>query len=103
LTVVGGTGITVTTNATTDTLTINSDVTSFSNTGPAAAGTSYTITSATHGLGANSSIIMVQLLIVATGETVYADVVRGASGLITITFAASQPINTIRALLQKIG
>jgi hypothetical protein len=93
LTVVGGTGITVTTNATTDTLTINSDVTSFSNTGPAAAGTSYTITSATHGLGANSSIIMVQLLIVATG----------ASGLITITFAASQPINTIRALLQKIG
>ena len=38
-----------------------------------------------------------------TGKTVYTDVVRGASGLITITFAVSQAINTFRALLQKIG
>ena len=75
----------------------------FTNTGPAAAGTSYTISSATHGLGTNSAIIMVQLVEVSTGETVFADVVRGASGLITITFAASQAINTFRALLQKIG
>lgn len=77
--------------------------TSFTNTGPAAAGTSYTIAAATHGLGSDSSVIMVQLVLVATGETVYADVTRGAAGLITITFAQSQAINTVRALLQKIG
>jgi hypothetical protein len=77
--------------------------TSFTNTGPATAGTSYTITAVTHGLGSDSSVIMVQLVLVATGETVYADVTRGASGLITITFAVSQAINTVRALLQKIG
>jgi hypothetical protein len=77
--------------------------TSFTNTGPATAGTSYTIAAATHGLGSDSSVIMVQLVLVATGETVYADVTRGAAGLITITFAQSQAINTVRALLQKIG
>lgn len=77
--------------------------TSFSNTGPATNGTTYTINAATHGLGSNSLIIMVQLVIEATGETVYADVTRGAAGLITITFAQSQTANTIRALLQKIG
>ena len=76
--------------------------TSFTNTGPATAGTSYTIPAATHDLGADSSVIMVQLVLVATGETVYADVTRGASGLITITFAQSEAINTVRALLQKI-
>ena len=75
----------------------------FTNTGPATAGTSYPITAATHGLGSNSSVIMVQVVQVSTGETIYTDVVRGASGLITITFAASQAINTFRALLQKIG
>jgi hypothetical protein len=76
---------------------------SFSNTGPSTAGTSYAITAATHGLGSDSSLIMVQLVLVATGETVYADVTRGAAGLITITFAQTQAINTVRALLQKIG
>ncbi len=75
---------------------------SFSNTGPAAAGTSYTIDAATHGLGYNSSNIMVQLVEVSSGETVYTDVTRGASGLITITFATSQAVNSFRALLQKI-
>ena len=75
----------------------------FSNTGPDSAGTTYEISAATHGLGSDSSIIMVQLVEVGSGETVYTDVVRGASGLITITFAASQAINTFRALLQKIG
>jgi hypothetical protein len=77
--------------------------TSFTNTGPAIAGTSYTIASATHGLGTDSSVILVQLVLVSTGETIYSDVTRGASGLITITFAASQAIGSIRALLQKIG
>jgi hypothetical protein len=76
---------------------------SFSNTGPAEEGTSYTIDAATHGLGLDSSIIMVQLVEVSSGETVYTDVTRGASGLITITFAASQAVDSFRALLQKIG
>jgi hypothetical protein len=75
---------------------------SFSNTGPAVAGTSYTINAATHGLGFDSSNIMVQLVEVSSGETVYTDVTRGASGLITITFATSQAVNSFRALLQKI-
>ena len=77
--------------------------TSYSKLGPSAAATSFTITNGDHGLGTNSEIIMVQLVEVATGETVYTDVVRGASGLITITFGATQSINAYRALLQKIG
>ena len=109
--VAAGTGISVAYSAGVATVT-NTDTNAtntFTNTGPAAAGTSYTITNSggpagtNHGLGTDSTKIMVQLVQVSTGETVYADVVRGASGLITITFAASQAINTFRALLQKIG
>ena len=96
-----GTGIAV--SYSNGTATVSTSTTSFANTGPSTAGTTYSIPAATHGLGNDSSAIMVQLVIVATGETVYADVVRGASGLITITFAASQTANSIRALLQKIG
>lgn len=77
-------------------------VNSFTNTGPATSSTSYTIDAATHGLGSDSSNIMIQLVQVSTGETVYADVTRGAAGLITITFAQAQAANSIRALLQKI-
>ena len=84
------------------TATVSLDKISFTNTGPATASTSYTIPGTTHFLGNDSSIIMVQLVEVATGETVYADVTRGASGLITITFAESQAANSYRALLQKI-
>lgn len=98
--VAGGTGIGVTYSS--GTATVNLNKISFTNTGPATAGTSYPIPGATHFLGNDSSIIMVQLVEVATGETVYADVTRGASGLITITFAESQAANTYRALLQKI-
>ena len=98
--VAGGTGIGVTYSS--GTATVNLDKRSFTNTGPAAAGTSYAIAGSTHFLGNDSSIIMVQLVEVATGETVYADVTRGATGLITITFAESQAANSIRALLQKI-
>ena len=105
LTLAAGSGITLTTDAGTDTVTITASQTgrSFSNTGPATSSTSYTINSATHGLGTDSSIIMVQLVQVSTGETVFADVTRGASGLITITFSTAQTANSIRALLQKIG
>lgn len=106
LTLVAGAGVTLTTDDTTDTVTITVPQAgrSFTNTGPSpSASTTYTIDSTTHGLGTDSSVIMVQLVQVSTGETIYSDVTRGASGLITITFAASQTANSIRALLQKIG
>jgi len=98
--VAGGDGIGVAYSSGTATVSLNKI--SFTNTGPTTAGTSYTIPGTTHFLGNDSSIIMVQLVEVATGETVYADVTRGASGLITITFAESQAVNSYRALLQKI-
>ena len=79
------------------------EATSYSKLGPSTATTTFPITNANHGLGTNSEIIMVQLVEVATGETVHADVVRGASGLITITFGAAQSINAYRALLVKVG
>ena len=98
--VAGGDGIGVAYSG--GTATVSLDKISFTNTGPSTASTSYTIPGTTHFLGNDSSIIMVQLVEVATGETVYADVTRGASGLITITFAETQTANSYRALLQKI-
>jgi len=65
--------------------------------------TSIDITAGTHGLGADSSAFMVQLVEVSTGATVYADVTRGASGLVTIDFAVAPGANSIRVLIQKIG
>lgn len=68
------------------------------------AGTSFTITAATHGLGTNGNRIMVELIEESTGATVYTDVTRNkTTGLITFTFLASQAANTLRALLTKIG
>jgi hypothetical protein len=61
------------------------------------------INAVTHGLGADSSAFMVQLVEVLTGATVYADVTRGASGLVTIDFAVAPGANSIRVLIQKIG
>jgi hypothetical protein len=65
--------------------------------------TSIPIIAGTHGLGADSSAFMVQLVEVLTGATVYADVTRGASGLVTIDFAVAPGANSIRVLIQKIG
>lgn len=98
--VAGGDGISVSYSG--GTATVDLDKISFNNTGPAAAGTTYTIDAATHGLGTDSSIIMVQLVEVSSGETVFTDVTRGANGLITITFAETQTADSYRALLQKI-
>ena len=56
-----------------------------------------------HGLGSVSSSFMIQLVEVSSGETVYADVTRGASGLVTIDFAVAPATNAIRVLIQKIG
>ena len=56
-----------------------------------------------HGMGTDSSSFMIQLVDVSSGETVYADVTRGAGGLVTIDFAAAPDTNDIRVLIQKIG
>jgi hypothetical protein len=100
----GGDGITV--NYSNGTATVDLNKRSFTNTGPAVTGTTYTIDAATHGLGSCAtcaSIIMVQLVDETTGGTVFADVTRGTNGLITITFAESQTANSFRALLQKVS
>ena len=76
---------------------------SYTGTGPSTTASTYPITAATHGLGSNSAIIMVQLVEVSSGETVYAEVVRGASGLVTVNFGSNQSTNSIRVLMQKIG
>jgi len=54
----------------------------------------------THGL--TTKDVIVQLYDVTTNETVYADVERGSTSEVTITFA-STPTNSIRVLVQKIG
>ena len=79
------------------------DKRTFANTGPASAGTTYTIQSSTHGLGTDSTLISVQLIEVSSGNTIYADVNRGASGLITINFASNQGVDSIKALLSLHG
>ena len=100
-----GTGISVAYSAGTATVT-NAD-TNASNTFSGLIGngtlTSLQIPSATHLLGTDSSSFMIQLVEVSSGETVYADVTRGASGLVTIDFAVAPATNSIRVLIQKIG
>ena len=56
-----------------------------------------------HGLGADSTQFMIQLIEVSTGLTVMADVARGSSGAIAITFASAPAANAIRVLITKIG
>ena len=56
-----------------------------------------------HGLGADSTQFMIQLIEVSTGLTVMADVARGTSGAIAITFSSAPGANAIRVLITKIG
>lgn len=56
-----------------------------------------------HGLGADSTQFMIQLIEVSSGLTVMADVARGSSGAIAITFASAPAANAIRVLITKIG
>lgn len=58
-----------------------------------------------HGLGTDSSQFMVQLVEVSSGATVHADVIRGSSGRVTVTFATGNApsSNGIRVLINKIG
>lgn len=54
-----------------------------------------------HGLGVSSAGFIVQLVDTSTGETVHADVTRGASGLITIEFSSAPATNGIRVLIHN--
>ena len=56
-----------------------------------------------HGLGADSTSFMVQLIEVSGGATVHADVNRAASGVVNIVFASAPASNAIRVLINKIG
>ena len=56
-----------------------------------------------HGLGADSSSFMIQLIEVSSGATVFADVERAASGVVNIIFASAPASNAIRVLMTKIA
>ena len=56
-----------------------------------------------HGLGTDSTQFLVQLIEVSSGATVYADVVRNASGQVACTFATAPASDAIRVLITKIG
>ena len=66
-------------------------------------GTSVTVAASTHGLGSDSSQFMIQLIEVSSGETVQAEVTRGASGAVTVGFTTNPGTNAIRILINKIG
>ena len=94
LTMVGGSGITLTTSAGTDTLTITAS--------PAASGYATTITNtATIPHGLTTKDVIIQLFDIVTNDTVYADVTRPTTNTATITFAAT-PTNSVRVLVQKV-
>lgn len=62
------------------------------------AGTTITITAATHGLRATRGLI-VQCRLEATGEEIVVDSSVAANGDVTVTFAVSQTANTIRVVV----
>jgi hypothetical protein len=95
VTLVAGNAIAITTNASTDTITIASTYT------PPVISYATTISvsaTVTHNL--NTLDVMVQLYDTVTNETVYADVERAGVNTVTINFA-STPANPIRVLVQK--
>ena len=65
--------------------------------------TSIALGNSDHSLGTSSNNFIAQLVEVSTGATVNADVVRGASGAITFTFASAPASNAIRVLIHKVG
>ena len=56
-----------------------------------------------HGLGADSTSFMIQLIEVSTGATVHADVQRAASGVVNIIFASAPASNAIRVLITNVA
>lgn len=63
-----------------------------------AAGTSWSYNQVTHGLRATRGLI-VQCQVEATGAIVLPDITVDTAGLVTITFSASQTLNTIRTTI----
>ena len=55
----------------------------------------------THNLG--SKDVIVQLYDVSSFDTVYADVVRTSTEVVTVTFAVAPISNDIRVLISKVG
>jgi hypothetical protein len=95
LTFLSGTGITLTTNDTTDTITITAT--------PAVTNYATTISATstiTHSL--NTRDVNVQLYDTVTFETIFSDVARPSVNTVTITFATA-PTNPIRVLVTKVG
>lgn len=95
LTLVAGNSITITTDDTTDAITIES---SYVPVTTAYATTISATATVTHNL--NTKDVMVQLYDTVTFDTVYADVSRPTVNTVTVTFA-SVPTNPIRVLVQK--
>ena len=60
--------------------------------------TSYSVN---HGL--NTKDVIVQLYDVSSGDTVYADVVRTSTAVVTITFTSAPSTNDIRVLITKVA
>lgn len=56
-----------------------------------------------HSLGTDSSAFMIQLIDASTGATVIADVERGASGVVDITFNTAPATNSIRVLINNMN
>lgn len=95
VTLVAGNAIAITTNASTDEITIASTYT------PPVTSYATTISDTatiTHSL--NTLDVMVQLYDTVTNETVYSDIDRASVNTVTVTFA-STPTNPIRVLVQK--
>ena len=61
--------------------------------------TSVSIAASAHGLGGDSTAFMIQTVQVSTGETIFCDVTRGASGAITFDFATAPTANDIRVIV----
>ena len=100
LTFVSGSGVEITTNATTDTITISQSGTSSTSSYATTISVSGTITYSFTASTIND--VMIQLIDTVTGETIYADVARISTTQATITFATA-PTNPIRVLAQKIA
>jgi len=103
VTVSGGTGEGSTPSISVANSSIDGRITNRQYSGLIGGATSVTIASGTHGLGSDSSQFMVQLVEVSSGETIYAEVTRGASGAVTIEFTTAPSANAIRVLINKIG
>jgi hypothetical protein len=103
VTVSGGTGEGSTPSISVPNSNIDARITNRQYAGLIGGSTSVTIAASTHGLGSDSSQFMVQLVEVSSGETVHAEVTRGASGAVTIAFTTAPSANAIRVLINKIG